>query len=163
MNLLTKLPVIGLIIATLFTFGCSGSRAPEKDQAGKTPVDYADAYFEAVNKDDYVALQALHTKAYYADISPDAGASEAAIKRFKARFEMEKTTSHTLEPKQCAFYKNNAPGVYSVTFTTVRTEEVATQLAKRLNMPAPLYKGGKELCFRLENGIWRVTDKTRGL
>jgi hypothetical protein len=157
-----KLPVVGMLIALLFTFGCSGSRAPEKDQAGKTPVDYVDAYFEAVNTGDYVTLKALHTKGYYEQFSSRSDDPAGVSKRFQEWFEKEKTTSHTILPKQCAFFKANAPGVYSVSTSTVRTEEVATKLMKQLNASAPMYKGGPELCFRLENGLWRLTDKTTG-
>ena len=158
----SKLPVIGMLIALLFTFGCSGSRAPEKDQAGKTPVDYVDAYFEAVNKDDYVALKALHTKGHYEQFTSRSDDPAGVSQRFKEWFANEKTTSHTVLPKQCAFFKTNAPGVYSVTVSTVRTEEQATLLMKKLNASAPMYKGGAELCFRLENGLWRLTGKTTG-
>jgi hypothetical protein len=158
----SKISAVGLLFALFFTFGCSGSRAPEKDQAGKTPVDYADAYFDAVNKDDFVTLKTLHTQGYYAQFASPAEDPSAVSTRFKEWFKKDKTTSHTIDLKQCAFYKTSAPGVYSVSTSTVRTEELANDLMKKLNLSSPMYKGQKELCFRIENGLWRLTEKTTG-
>lgn len=136
----------------------------EKDSAGKTPFDYTEEYYAAINTDDIEAIKALYTKGYYDYIATRRGRlDEAKHELFEQKLEskMFKSSEYTLDPDRCGFHKTNADGVFSVCGKVIFTEEFAASYAKKSNMNWKHIND--EICFRLEDGLWRITDKTKGL
>jgi len=147
----------------LISCGTGGSpAAAPKDSAGKTPADYARAYYDATNRDDLAAIQAMYTNGYYQAIVTKRGFLQEPDESLFARHmeqHMHKTRSVT-ETKSGFFTPPNADGVYSFLAKIEFTDEYKPVFKERTGIDSPHLND--EVCFKLENGIWKITDKLQG-
>ena len=133
------------------------------DSAGKTPNDYVADYYQAINDDDYDALQKMCTKGYYNSIVTKRGflkTPDPAL--FKKAFErkMFKNDSFTISAKRSGFHKNNADGVYSVGAKVMFTADYKPVFEKLNGFKSEHIND--EVCFKLEENLWKITDKIEG-
>lgn len=136
----------------------------EKDSAGKTPFDYAEEYYAAINRDDIEAIKALYTKGLYESIVTKRGfLKEPKPELFEEKLEnkMFKSSEYILNPNQCGFHKINADGVFSVCGKVIFTEEFAAAYSEKTDME--MKHVNDEVCFKMEDGLWRITDKMQGI
>ena len=139
------------------------SAAVLADGAGKTPNDYIVDYYKAINADDYDALQQMCTKGYHNSIVTKRGYLKIADPSlFKKSFErkMFKNDSFTITPKRSGFHKNNAEGVYSVGTKVIFTADYKPVFEKLNGFKSEHIND--EVCFKLEENAWKVTDKLEG-
>ncbi len=161
-----------LSIAMLCCFvGCGGgsggadalvAAAVDKDSDGKVPADYAKAYYEAINKDDIEAIKAMCSEGYYTSIVTKRGfLKEPDESLFAKQMErrMHKTTSVT-ETKSGFFTPPNAKGVYSYCAKIVFTDAYKPVFKERVGIDTA--NMNDEVCFKLDKGLWRITDKMEG-
>ena len=73
---------------------------------------------------------------------------------------MFKHDSFSLTKKQCGFHKTNAPDVYSVSAKVLFKEDYK-KVFEELNGIKSAHIND-EVCFRLEEGVWKITDKIKG-
>lgn len=140
------------------------STSVKVDDHGKTPNDYIVDYYQAVNADDYQALQDMCTKGYYNAIvtkngflkTPDPDLFPKVFER-----KMFKHTSFTITDRRSGFHtKVNAPNVYSVGCKVLFTETYKGEFEKLNGFRAEHIND--EVCFKLEDGAWKLTDKIKG-
>ena len=137
----------------------------DKDSAGKTPFDYAEEYYAAINGDDIEAIKALYTKGLYSSIVTKRGfLKEPKPELFEEKLErkMFKHSEYILNPEKCDFHKTNADGVFSVCGKVIFTEEYRAERKAKSPSGMDFPHINDEVCFRLEDGVWRITDKTKG-
>ena len=164
---------LSLIIFAVISCGGQSSHAPEThtqastsvsaDSVGKTPNDYIVDYYKAINADDYDALQKMCSKGYYDSIVTKRGFLKTADSSlFKKSFErkMFKNDSFTISAKRSGFHNNNAEGVYSVCTKVMFTAAYKPEFEKNNGFKSEHIND--EVCFRLENNVWKVTDKLKG-
>jgi len=64
------------------------------------------------------------------------------------------------DQKRSGFSKSNADGVYSVLAKVFFTDEYKQVFEKENKFKADYIND--EVCFKIENGVWRITDKFKG-
>ena len=154
-----------LAVLCCLVVGCGKGGSPaavQKDSAGKTPADYTKAYYDAINSDDLAAIQAMCTDGYYKSIvTKRVFLREPDESLFAKHMEqhMHKTKSVT-ETKSGFFTPPNAEGVYSFLVRIEFTDEYKPVFKERTGIDSPHLND--EVCFKLENGVWKITDKLEG-
>ena len=154
--------VMFLLIIFSVIAGCS-PKGPQPDSTGKVPADYAKEYYAAINKDDYKTLKQLYSRGYLLSIttkngflkSPDSLLFQQSIKR-----KMFKHNNYIFDQKRSGFSKTNADGVYSFLAKVFFTDEYKQIFEKENKFKADYIND--EVCFKIENGVWRITDKFKG-
>jgi hypothetical protein len=134
------------------------SLAVEADADGKKPHDYIASYLAAINADDFEAVLKMYAPAYY-ERTLQFGAGDPKLQELQRSRIMTKTESYTIDHANCGFHKNSAPGVYSVALELVLTDAYL-EGRKAAGSMLRSKKLGKELCFELLDGRWRITSKT---
>ena len=137
-----------------------------EDGQGKTPFDYADIYFEAMNQGNTEKIKNLYSEGYFTSIVTRRGLRDERDPSLWEKHidrKIKRTESYEINEAQCGFHENNAEGVYSASYKITMTEEFAKEFGEKfLKGRMPSKTGGMEICFRLENGVWRITDKLKG-
>lgn len=154
--------VMSLLIIFSVIAGCS-SKGPQLDSKGKVPSDYAKEYYAAINRDDYSTLQKLYSQGYLLAIttkngflkSPDPSLFQQLIEK-----RMFKHNKYIFNEKRSGFLKTNAESVYSFLAKVFFTDEYKRTFEKENKIKADYIND--ELCFKIENGLWRITDKLKG-
>ena len=136
------------------------SLAVEADAEGKKPHDYIAPYLAAINADDFDAVLKMYAPAYR-ETTLSFGADDPKLRELRRSRIMTKTESYTIDHAHCGFHKNSAPGVYSVALQLVLTDAYLEE-RKATGSLLKSKKLGKELCFALIDGRWRITSKTPG-
>ena len=147
MKYLKLIVILGLVLTIA---GCSKPvKLPAKDKHGKLPQDYIAAYYEAMNKNDLKAYKSLLSRGRYNQIVTKNGFLKKANESLLLDYSLNqfyKTTSYKIIPERCRFYKISAPGVFSVGVVAVR----------------PNGKLNDEVCFKMFDNEWKLTDKMSG-
>ena len=140
----------------------------ENDSRGKTPYDYAEEYYAAMNEEDFAALRALHADSYVNHFIRNVPRSEkgkSESERFKYKMNQRMRKSKELKPKPdwSGYLSNNAEGVFSVSYHLTYTDEFARKKEKealeKYGLDQPIKGMDTELCFKMIDGVWKITSK----
>lgn len=129
-----------------------------KDSKSRTPFDYADEYFDAMNQEDLARMQSLHTKEHYEYITTGRGFLEESDPS-RLEDKIKKTESYEVNEKETEFVDSNPSGVFKAAYKITLTDEFAKEFGDK-HLGGKFFKGpaGFTLYFKLDDGIWRITN-----
>ncbi len=140
----------------------------EKDSQGKTPYDYAERYYTAINEEDFPTLRKLHADSYAEHVirnAPGGEKDKSDDERFAYGMNQRMHKSKDLIPRPDAsgFLRNNAEGVFSVAYKLIPTDEYARkrerEILERHGVKTPFDEINTALSFKMVDGVWKITNK----
>lgn len=151
-----------ILISLIFLVGC-GSTAPQKDAAQKEPSQYAAEYYAAINKEAIETIKGMYSQDYYKVIVTKIGFLKKPDEKLfeeHLRERMHKHREYLFQEDRSGFHDNNVEGVYSYAAKVIFTDEYKKVFKERAGFASDHIND--EVCFKLEDGLWRITDKIHG-
>ncbi len=145
----------------------SGKRTGEmpdvdKDKNGKTPFDYVTDFYATVNDKDLDAFKNLYTQGYYEYIitrGSDTDPVRFKTNQFDGQYESK---SVEIYADRSGFRNAKQLGIFTVSIKIHLTDSGSKAYEAKWKHPPHEGAYNTMVHFRLENGVWRVTDSNNG-